>query len=387
MVQAVDRPAGGARTPTGLHLSGGSLIDRAIRVALRLPPFYKILAANSALILAWGGAGLWILHHSFSAAPWGTPAMLLFGGAVVGSILLNSLLIHLALAPLRDLSDIMRAVARGETRLRARTHSLGGGMFDQCVESFNAMLDRLEATMAALEEERERSRQQAIQVIQAQEEERKRVARELHDETSQVLASLIIGLEQLHRNMPDSLPNCLACRSDVHRMKQNTDRILEELHRLAFNLRPSLLDDMGLRHALSWLIREQVEKKGIAVHFTLEGPDRRLPDEIEIALFRVAQEAITNILKYADASTVTVVLRHEADRVALEITDDGKGFDPERTRREGAKHLGLFGMRERVSLISGTFHLRSIPGEGTTISASIPVPAAARPAPDAKGAS
>lgn len=352
--------------------AGEGVLRRIIQQMLRLPMFYKILIANSTIILFWGVVGLWTLFRYFSFLPWGMPAVILVSGSVILSILVNFILVRLALAPLEDLSDVMINVGKGNLDFRAKYHPLGGKLVDQCVRSLNGMLDTLNNAMRNLEKEREHSRKQAIKVLSAQEEERKRIARELHDETSQVLASLVIGLEQLHKRMPGSIQDCPGCKQEINRLKSVTERSLDELHRLVFNLRPSILDDMGLKSALSWLLREQVEKKSVKVDINMEGSDSAIPDEIEIVLFRVAQEAITNIMKYANASLVIFNLIIADSHAELEVLDDGIGFDPDTVARDKEKRLGLFGMQERVELFYGTFNLNSLPGRGTSIHVSIP---------------
>lgn len=349
-----------------------AVFSRISSYLLRLPLFSKILIANSGIILFWGVIGLWILFHYFRSLPWGMPAAILVFGALILSIVVNFILVRLALTPLEDLSNVMINVGRGNLNLRAQYHPLGGKFVDQCANSLNNMLDILNSTMKNLEWERERSRKQAMKVLSAQEEERKRIARELHDETSQVLASLVIGLEQLQKRMPGSIPDCLGCKQEANRLKSVTEKSLDELHRLVFNLRPSLLDDMGLKSALSWLLREQVEKKGLKLEVNMEGSDALIPDEIEIVLFRVAQEGITNIMKYANAALVTFNLIITENNAELEILDDGIGFDPAAVARDKEKRLGLFGMQERVELFYGTFKLESLPGRGTSIQVSIP---------------
>lgn len=360
------------QTKQQLHENKG-YISELMRTLLRLPAFYKILIANSIIILFWGGAGLWVLKTYFRMLPWGVPAIILVSGAIILSILINSVLIRLALTPLADLSNTMVLVSKGNFNLRANFHPLGGKVVDECISSLNNMLDTLQQTLKTLEDERELSRLRAIQVISAQEEERKRIARELHDETSQVLASLVIGLEQLHNRAPDSMGGCSEIKSEILRLKSLTDKSLEELHRLIFNLRPSILDDMGLRSALSWLLREQVEKHNVRVDFIFTGSDSSLPDEIEIVLFRIAQEALTNIIKYAKASEVKVNVNINTANVELEISDNGIGFDPTVTARDKDRRLGIFGMQERAALFSGKFTIQSFTGKGTTIHVLIPI--------------
>lgn len=287
---------------------------------LRVSAFYKILIANSILILAGAAAGFRVSsNHSRE------PATIAFLAIVVAAcVLINSFLIRLALE-------------------------------------------------ASSKEAQERGRLHAGYVIAAQEEERKRIARELHDETSQVLASLIMGLEKVKIEMPNISPQCISCKEDVGSLKGLTDKALIELHRLAFNLRPSLIDDLGLKQALSQLLREQVEKQGLGVVFHWEGSEERLPAETEIALFRIIQEAVTNAVKYAQAGKISVALSRNRDKVDVEISDDGIGFDMEAVQRSKENRLGLMGMEERVSLLQGTFSLQSAAGKGTRVSAAIPI--------------
>jgi signal transduction histidine kinase len=219
--------------------------------------------------------------------------------------------------------------------------------------------------------ERDAGRQELLhKVISAQEDERKRLARELHDETSQTLSALAMKIETALAAWP-AAPS----RDRLVEAKGLTVRTLEELHRLIFDLRPSVLDDLGLLSAIRWYAERHLEPRGISVRCEFSGFGGRLMPELETALFRVAQEAITNIAKHSAADTVLIQGLERDGRIWIEIEDDGKGFSPESLPPPAARErgLGLLGMRERVELFGGTLELDSAPGSGTRIAVSVPV--------------
>lgn len=206
-------------------------------------------------------------------------------------------------------------------------------------------------------------------VISAQEDERKRLARELHDETSQTLSALAMKIETALAAWPSE-----ASRDRLAEAKGLTVRTLEELHRLIFDLRPSVLDDLGLLSAIRWYAERHLEPRGISVRCEFSGFGGRLMPELETALFRVAQEAITNIAKHSGAETVLIQCLERDGRITIEIEDDGKGFSPASLPPPAARErgLGLMGMRERVELFGGSLELDSAPGSGTRIAVSVP---------------
>jgi signal transduction histidine kinase len=211
-------------------------------------------------------------------------------------------------------------------------------------------------------------------VIGAQEDERKRLARELHDETSQTLSALAMRLETAVAAFPHDL-----ARQRLVEAKDLTVRILDELHRLIYDLRPSVLDDLGLLSAIRWYAERHLEPLGVTVRWEFSGQERRLQPQIETALFRVVQEAITNIAKYAHAATVLIQCVLKDDGIAIEIEDDGDGFDPARLAAAGdaRRGLGLMGMRERVELLGGAIEIDAAPGKGVRIAVSVPLKAEA----------
>jgi PAS domain S-box-containing protein len=209
------------------------------------------------------------------------------------------------------------------------------------------------------------------QVTAAQEDEQRRLARELHDETGQSLTSLLVGL----RTLADA-PSLAAVRENVAELRRVTARTLDEVRRLARGLRPGVLDELGLVPAVEQLAVDHSQLHSIAVEVSaVSFGAERVPPAVEAALYRVIQEALTNAAKHSGARTVNVVLQRRREMVQAIVSDDGCGFDVEATLRTPAAraHLGLHGMRERAALLGGTVTIESTPGEGTTIYVRVPV--------------
>jgi PAS domain S-box-containing protein len=209
------------------------------------------------------------------------------------------------------------------------------------------------------------------QVISAQEEEQGRIARELHDETGQSLTSLLIGLRALH-----DAPTLEEAQVRAAELRRLTARTLDEVRRLAWGLRPSALDDLGLVPALEHYAAEYGSSRGVAVDVQSRGLDgARLPSAVETALYRIVQEALTNVARHADARTVNIVIQRQPSWVQAIVADDGAGFDVMAALKaqDSWGHLGLHGMRERAALLNGSVTVESTPGEGTTVYARIPL--------------
>jgi signal transduction histidine kinase len=221
--------------------------------------------------------------------------------------------------------------------------------------------------------EKERLRGELLdKVIVAQEEERRRIARELHDDTCQSLAALAISLADVEENLPDSPEVAL---QGLARAKTGLQATLTEVRALALNLRPSMLDDLGLKMAIDWYAKDQLAKRGLEVRLELDGLDRELTPALETVLFRIAQEALNNVVKHSGASSATVRLTANRSAVVLEVEDDGLGFDAERALDQGgiAHSLGLHGMIERAELSGGDLRVLSSPGHGTLVRAELPL--------------
>jgi signal transduction histidine kinase len=202
-------------------------------------------------------------------------------------------------------------------------------------------------------------------VVEAQELERRRLARELHDETGQALTSILLGLKALEERTDD--PDSRAATEDLRELVVST---LQDVRRLAVELRPSALDDFGLVAALERLAASFAEQTGIAVDFQTALADERLPAEVETALYRIVQESLTNVVKHAKARRVSILLARKNGAVKAVVEDDGRGFDPAQEPDDG---FGLLGMRERLALLGGRLEVESGRDAGTTIAAEVPV--------------
>jgi signal transduction histidine kinase len=208
-------------------------------------------------------------------------------------------------------------------------------------------------------------------IISSQEEERKRIARELHDETSQVLSSLSVNLQALADALPRYPEQVKTRLGELQSMAAN---MLDGLHRIMYELRPSLLDDFGLAVAVKSLAENRLEPAGVKVHLASYGMKKRLPLELETALFRIVQEAISNIVRHAEADSATITLRSKEDSIVVRIADNGKGFDFNQVFRSSKRRgTGLLGMKERAELLGGHLTVDSQPAGGTRITAEIPV--------------
>jgi signal transduction histidine kinase len=201
-------------------------------------------------------------------------------------------------------------------------------------------------------------------VVDAQELERRRLARELHDETGQALTSILLGLKTLEETLETD-----ESRAATARLRELVVATLQDVRRLAVELRPSVLDDFGLVPALEHLTSSFAEQTGIAVDFGAALGEHRLPGEVETALYRIVQESLTNVVKHAEAQRVSISLTRMEGSVKAVVEDDGTGFDPAIV--DGG--IGLIGMQERLALLGGRLRVESRPGAGTTIAADVPV--------------
>jgi signal transduction histidine kinase len=210
------------------------------------------------------------------------------------------------------------------------------------------------------------------QVTRAQEEERRRIARELHDDTAQ---DLVILLRQVDKLAPAADKLSPQNRKLLGELRKQTNKILEGVHRFSQDLRPSVLDDLGLLPALEWLTSDLTAHFGIAVEMKVLGQVRRFSPEVELVLFRIAQEALRNVGKHSGASKARLTLEFGDGKTVLTVKDEGKGFKlPERVDDlTVAGKLGLAGMQERAQLIGGSLRLESGPGKGTKVTLEVPV--------------
>lgn len=296
-------------------------------------------------------------------------------------LLLSRALSRTVLVPLQELSEQAEALRRGELerpigvdgeedeiRVLARTLDAARLRLRESLAEMRAWNARLEDEVAsrtqeigvlleqALEQDAQRGRL-VRRLLDAGEDERRRIARELHDEISQLLTVVQFSLEALPAEHPE-----------VGKAKHLLAKSQQELHRLIYDLRPSVLDDLGLPTALAWLVENRLAPRGIEARLEIE-PELELPPELEVTTFRIAQEIFTNILRHAEAENVSVELYRHDGNLVLTVEDDGKGFDP----AAGHDGAGLVGIRERAAIVGGAVHLDSEPELGTQVSVELPL--------------
>lgn len=299
-------------------------------------------------------------------------SMLIISTTIIGTL---GLIISLKLTKImyRDLMKLIYVSNEvGKGNLNTKVEISTNDEIGLLGKEFNTMINRLEnknrENQRYLEElkYKEELRLKLLdKVITAQEEERKRIARELHDETSQSLASIILGLSMLEESETNH-----ATRKKLKQLKEITEQTIEEVHYISWSLRPSALDDYGLLPAIKKYAVDFKDKYQIDVDIEVIGFDGiRLPSTIEVTIYRVIQEALTNAARHANAENISIIIKHVKNVVSLIIEDDGSGFDVSEilNRQLSKDHLGLKGMQERIESIGGRFHIESNPRFGTSI--------------------
>ena len=234
------------------------------------------------------------------------------------------------------------------------------------------VLDTLDQSLVEARQYQVRLRQMSSQVLTAQEEERKRIARELHDDTAQALTSVLVRLRLLERWAGEE-----RLRAGLTELRDLTGQTLEGVRRMAIDLRPPMLDDLGLEAALQAHVQDFSHRWPVKAKF-ISGRLGRLPADVELVLYRIVQEALSNVAKHAGASTVEARFTRRGRTLRLVVEDDGCGFDVEATKSSRRAGLGLFGMEERLALIGGSVRVESARGKGTRISVEAPLPRSGR---------
>ncbi len=335
------------------------------RSLLRTPLFYKILLANLAVVTLGAVLGTTVTVWHVRTYPDDLHLQLIALFAAAGltiSFFVNSWVLKLALKPLDHLQQAVDAVRAGAANVHVQLGDNSDERFERLADTFNAMLEQLER-------DAEEMQQLSRQILLAQEDERRRLARELHDEAAQALTSLLVHLRLLER-----AHNPAEAQKRVQELRELTAHALEDVRRVALDLRPTILDDLGLGSALEWRIDEFNKHDAMQATIAIRGLEERLPGEVALALYRVAQEALSNAGRHAQASHVQVVLSRQPSAVTLEICDDGIGFDPNAPSAENGRHgLGLLGMRERMRMIGGELTIVSAPGQGTLVRGQAPL--------------
>jgi len=325
-----------------------------------LPLYWRVCLINSAVFLV-DTIVLVVSPATVSSEVSNSELGVLAAGLVL-IMVVNALLLRSSLAPVDELIASMQRV--NLERLGERSPETRDGSAQQLVRSFNTMVARLE-----LEQARSNAR-----ALAAQEAERHRIAQELHDEIGQGLTVVLLGLKRAVDRAPEDLIQ------ELQDLQETARASLEEVRQVARRLRPGVLQDLGLVSALTALAADFSTHTGGYVHRHIQTPLPELSAEQELVLYRVAQEALTNTARHANATTVDLALTGDKDSVELVVTDDGQGLGPD---HEGA---GVRGMKERALLVGGDLTIRNRPGTpGTEVTLRIPVVAAglaARAEPD-----
>lgn len=286
----------------------------------------------------------------------------LTSGVLVVGLAAGYVLAALITRPLSRLADAAQAVGAGD--LSRRVSEEGHDETARVAIAFNKMTEELR--------QRQAERTELLgRVMSAQEEERRRISRELHDEAGQSLTSVLLGLKALEDTCP--VPRH---RSKAAELRAVTAETLDLMHDIALELRPSTLDDLGLVAALQRYVADYGRKYSIEAEFDSGGLSGvRLDQQVETALYRIAQEALTNAVKHAAATNISVLLGRHDGRATLIVEDNGKGFDLDAVRHSGGskRSLGILGMEERAALVGGAITIESSPGRGTTVFVEVPV--------------
>ncbi|HVS29465.1 MAG TPA: sensor histidine kinase [Solirubrobacteraceae bacterium] len=303
-----------------------------------------IVAVNALLVAAVVFVASLVARLNLGQAV-GRRTFLVLALAVLVILLANALLLRRPLTSLERLIDATEQVDLAEPGFRV---AASNAQFDEVARlqrAFNHMLDRLETER----------REAATAVLRGQEQERRRIAQDLHDEVNQALTAVLLRLEASIHSAPTTL------HAELEETKRLAVQAMDELLQMARELRPSALEDHGLLAALATQVADWSERTGIEAHFQRSGPLPRLSDEQQLVIYRIAQESLSNVAQHANASAVTVELSF-IGRTVLRVTDDGSGFSGQ---RNGG--LGLSGMRERAVGVSGQLNVRSAADRGTIV--------------------
>jgi two-component system, NarL family, sensor histidine kinase UhpB len=344
----------GKASQPGTAPQGGSGLVRAF---LRVPLYYKILIANALILSAVLFAAVYLTHGARNGTP-GT-FLLLLGGGLLISVIGNALLLRVALTPLQRLQRTAEQVEAGDLTARVAESELADRDLERLMLTFNTILESGDVY-------RRRLRDIAARALNATEEERKRIARELHDGTAQTLAALRVRLRVARATEDPEVRSQL-----LERIGAELGEAAEEIRRIAQGLRPPALDMLGLAPAIESFARGIGDTTGLEVVTEIKPVEDLLAPEAELALYRIVQEALSNVSRHSAAERVLIRLEAVGRSVFACIEDDGSGFAV--VDEMSSRGLGLFGMQERAAYVGGTVEIESEPGRGTRIRATVPV--------------
>ncbi|HSJ16302.1 MAG TPA: histidine kinase [Longimicrobiales bacterium] len=315
--------------------------------------YWKILLANAVIV-----AVVVVACHTVRQTE--VAVGIILGAGLLVSMLSNAIILRFALSPLKAMEEVAQRVEAGDVHARVPPSALADRDLEQLRETFNAMLES--STVY-----RQRLREIAARALAASEEERKRIARELHDGIAQSLAALRIRL-RVARGVGDDATR----RELLGQISADMGEAMEELRRIARGLRPPALDMLGLGPAIESHARNIAAASGMTMELQLQDIGHPLTSEAELALYRVVQEALSNIARHSGAGSFRVCLGAANNHVFASVEDDGRGFSVAEAMSDNGG-LGLFGMQERAAYVGGTVEIASEPGAGARVHVMVPV--------------
>ena len=324
---------------------------------------YRLVAVSTIAAAAMAVFALWVTTEHIAAphsGPHWNVAIPLVAGGLIVTLAIVFALTRVVLRPVEELETSIVTFGEGDTSARARRYPFTDAQLTRLTLAFNHMADLLVEKQAKLTE-------MSSRVIAAQEDERRRLSRELHDDAGQNLTTILLGLKRL-----ETLGSLEEVREKLPSLRGQLSAALDGMRSLAWRLRPSVLDDLGLAAAVRSSVAEFETVTPTKVRLDVEALEARIPGDTEIVLYRVFQEAMTNVVRHSRAKTARVVASRDEHKLRLTVEDDGDGFAPA-SNSLGERGIGLFGMAERLALIGGVLEIHSAPGQGTTIVAEIPI--------------
>jgi two-component system, NarL family, sensor histidine kinase UhpB len=363
--------ANGTRVPLDEGTAPSRLLSRLsvpdLTSLLTVPLFYKILVTNAMILVVGAGATAFLASQVTSTTHPGNLILViaLFGLVlVVGGMALNAVLIKTALIPLDALEETARLVDGGDLNARVPASSLADRRSVQLANLFNRMLD----TQAAI---RNRNRSQAARVVEAEEQERNRSSRELHNELAQTLAGVLVRLRVATLN--PEMEQAPSLERYLDEIRSEVREALEHVREVARRLHPPALEELGLVPALEAYARSAREVSGARIELLGETVDASLPPEARLAAFRIIQESLIAAIRHSHADRIRIVLRREADMLCAEVVDDGTGFDPTADLENTPMGEALDRILERAAIVGGRVTVESAADQGTRIGIEIPL--------------
>ena len=333
---------------------------------LKVPLAAKLAGANAVVALAALGASYATFHDS--AAEWRLITVVTVALAI--GLAVNLLLVRIALRPIRDLELTATRVWAGDLETRVPRSRIADAELAQVGGTLNFLLN-------ALSEDRARVRTLAKEVVRTGDRERSRVGKELHDSVAQSLAALRYQLIAIEREAGEG-----EMTEKIRGVRHAAGEVLEQVRLLSHTVHPQILDDLGLVPALRHLARTTKDGPAITVVVdpAAEADIREVPNEVAVAMYRAAREAVANALRHASPATIRIDVGLAQGELVVQVEDDGKGFDQAEVERDG-RAMGLFTMRERMALLNGEVDITSAPQRGTSVRVRVPVDSARGPAP------